>query len=549
MSEQREREYPLGTIREWQSGSVIKFDNQPNTDNWMGFTIPDKLNSLINQLKSISIDCQRYKKPLDGDVMLDMSIEEFYKKRGVSNGQKQFRAWNIFGGKGYAFREVFCWKYIRKKAEKRRVKKYEELNKENPTTYSIYSEKDVEEFDMTEVEGLLETLNQALTQLKKGVDFEGEEKELYQDVMEFGDLLPLNYRRIGIAVRDMEHYISKIKETFPHNWALQKTIETYLQTKFEEYKSTFKNKILRDEASDQEQRFGVKIDAPAEEFYSKLRTTIFQKDEPEDIKFNEIMFIRWNAVLGLRLDGEWKPQMIPALENMEYLLNTLPEKHFKNNHYFKGFVNHDYNAGEGYAYYNPKDSLIGLSAEAIAQSSIKGLLTNREEFVNVVSHEVGHVYSKLLRDKDFWEYKMFRYLTGWDNTQSDISKHSTAGDEKVERRGSKRDRPLITTYCSQSPEEAFAEYYSFYTHHKENIDKWLDTGDTKPLQKVEFEREVRSAKDKNKFYKLKEKGLTYRDIGIPTKIVVSNKDIFQHFRTYIFGNKRVLKAFENLGII
>jgi len=156
------------------------------------------------------------------------------------------------------------------------------------------------------------------------------------------------------------------------------------------------------------------------------------------------------------------------------------------------------------------------------------------------------------------EWKKFAMLTGWSNQQPNL--RSTGHERRVQRLGRFHERPLVSDYAHQSPEEAFAEYYSFYYLHSEAINNWLKSGDENFIKRDMFlakRRKRITKKDpvtgETKFVRWQEKeyearGLGYLHVTVPIEVLRRNKEPLMQMRK-IFKHKELIKALNVLGLV
>lgn len=202
--------------------------------------------------------------------------------------------------------------------------------------------------------------------------------------------------------------------------------------------------------------------------------------------FEELLLLRFEAKYGFNFEGQWPSSMLPSIFNFEKLINKIPKGHCITNPELKTFANDSYGSNKSYAHYNSRDRKIFLSKDLITKAGKYGELSDSEEFDNVLAHEIGHAVSYRLGRSGNNEYKKFVVACGWSWSQPALKQgleHATGEDKDIPREGSQSHVELLTSYAHKSPEEAFAEHYSFYTNNKEAIDKWLDSGDNSHIQK------------------------------------------------------------------
>ena len=103
--------YPVGTIREWQSGWVIKAHDpmQPFSGGWIPLKTSPQLEEIGINCDHLASSIKNYKLPINGEKFLDHEINEFRD----DNGKKiftadSFKKYEGFYGAGrYAFRNEF----------------------------------------------------------------------------------------------------------------------------------------------------------------------------------------------------------------------------------------------------------------------------------------------------------------------------------------------------------------------------------------------------------------------------------------------------------
>lgn len=209
------------------------------------------------------------------------------------------------------------------------------------------------------------------------------------------------------------------------------------------------------------------------------------------------MKLRFENLFNKELDGEWDEMDLTLLETFEKLSNYLPDGHIKTNSLFSRIEKaNSFSGDNSYAHYDPGVTKIFFSSRALKAQDV-GLvdLNSGNEIASVLTHEVGHAVSQKLHRRQSLDYRKFVVECGWtweqfhytdekrkiDKTNNYIA---TGNDPDIKRQGIKSDIPLITQYAGKSPEEAFAEYYSFYSQYKKEIDQFLN-GNVKSLEKHE----------------------------------------------------------------
>ena len=263
------------------------------------------------------------------------------------------------------------------------------------------------------------------------------------------------------------------------------------------------------------------------------------------------MKLRFNRLYGKELDGEWDENDLTLLETFEKLINYLPSGHILTNNQLYKIEKQSYFSGDNsYAHYNNSSRKIFFSSNALKKSDI-GLtdLHNGNEIASVLTHEVGHSVSAKLNRRDSMEYRKFVVECGWTWEQFhhvdkkrgiDRSNNfiATGSDPDIKRHGTKADVPLITDYAGKSPEEAFAEYYSFYSQYKHEIDLFLK-GDVKSLERHEGFNLIETEKSYGDFLKEKKVVSLHKEtleqiqstrLAIKNALQNNNRDLEQHLK-------------------
>ena len=204
----------------------------------------------------------------------------------------------------------------------------------------------------------------------------------------------------------------------------------------------------------------------------------FQKSK---LDFKPVLQMRFNTKYNKQIEGNWNKSNLVALETIEKLIDTLPKGHVISNKELTTFMyNNEYN--KSYAFYDPDRKKIQFSPDCLRSTSKVTKLDGSDHFASVVTHELGHAVSKKLDRYSNQEYRKFANECGWSYKEERTKDHATGEDVRIPRNGQNSHRDLITDYAHVAPEEAFAEYYSFYHLNKPTIDKYLDTGDVNVLK-------------------------------------------------------------------
>jgi len=208
-------------------------------------------------------------------------------------------------------------------------------------------------------------------------------------------------------------------------------------------------------------------------------TDLINKDyfEKAKLDFKPVLQMRFNSKYKKQLTGDWNKSNINALETIEKLIDTLPKGHIVNNSNLTT-IQYDNEYTKTYAFYDPNNKKIQFSPDCLRATSKVSNIDATDHFASVVVHEMGHAVSKKLDRYGSQEYRKFANQCGWSYKEERTKDNATGDDIRIPRNGSNSGIKLITDYAHVSPEEAFAEYYSFYHLNKKSIDSYLDTGDS-----------------------------------------------------------------------
>jgi len=269
-----------------------------------------------------------------------------------------------------------------------------------------------------------------------------------------------------------------------------------------------------------------------------------------------LLSARFKERTNKSLVGSFGFKELEMLYYVEKLSEKLPEGHLKTNNELTSFrKQNEYLPGtdNSYAHYSPSSKDIFLSSQSLSKASDNFDINSPLELLSVMTHEIGHSVSQKLGRINSILYKRFVIECGWSWGQFHGGKSyvATGSDEDIKREGSNSQTLLITEYSAKSPEEAFAEYYSFYSLNKKEIDRFIETGETKSLNKHKRFKETNT----NKTYSdVKEKLLrAHLDLDInfiDNLLINSNRDISQHIKTDIvdpfYNNLQVSPNLDSL---
>ena len=304
---------PIGTIRHWANGDVIK--GSPNSLMHSGW-IPLQTSEVLEE---IGRDCDRKansmihkKTPISGELFLDREINEFEKDDQGNhpfnpNDFKQYKG--FYGAGSYSFRNEFSKRYMADK-----IKLHDDIHSAWLTANAVaggynigdnkkdvlsseekksirrrierdfkYNEKLFTADDARNLQGIV---SRTYAQLMAGVTFpdDSKEKEVYDNAIKVADSFPIKYERIGVKRALKEKTLAEVNDTFKDNWGVRESVKRLLEDKYGEYVRKFKKQISDDEAKDQEATFGVKLDDEPEVFYKAL----FKKVKADKEKLSEI---------------------------------------------------------------------------------------------------------------------------------------------------------------------------------------------------------------------------------------------------------------------
>ena len=570
------KKMPIGTIRHWEKGDVIKAcEGNRCHSGWIALETNPALVSIGHECDSKGNQMIKEKIPINGELFLDHEILNFEMDEDSGKGPfnpENFKQYQGFYGAGrYSFTNEFSKRFMADKIALQQAisDAYESANdakggnKVKKDILTAEEKKDIknkvkknfnyniEPFTVETAEKLRGIVARTYDQLKVGTNFKTKkETDSYANAIKVAENLPLNYERLKIKRQLKDDTLKDINITFSDNWGIRESVKRLIDEKYGEYVRKFSKRISDDEAADQEAVFGIKLDDDTKTFYKALfkkakedkdkldkldwdkyvgrqfegdfgREYVIKKDENNDVyymrkglegsegyiemlddsdstlnliktkileeeskyPFKELIYLRFETLYGKQLDGNWTIDMLPVIYNIENLINKLPDGQFKTNKELNLITNKDYGSGQGYAYYSPDERRINFSDAAARASQIWGDLGGQSEFNSVCTHEVGHAVSYKLGRHGSLDYKKFVVSCGWSYQQMNIREHSTGNDKRIQREGSNSTSSLLTDYSHQSPEEAFAEYYSIYVNNKEAIDNYLATNNAEFLNK------------------------------------------------------------------
>ena len=596
---------PVGTVRHWKKGDVIKaHEGCAMHSGWIALDSPEHLRGVFKEADTLANRLVEKKEPISGELYLDHELREVKRKPGEDSGPYKpdsFKVYQGFYGAGkYSFFNEFSRLYMAKKLEaqehyinelstynrekggddRRDITTSEEKKqvKERARATFVFSGTELNQEDAHDI---VDLVKKVYDHMEKGMNLNPSERKIYDKAANLVDALPLNYVRLKEAIRRKELAIKLIAKKFPDNWAIRESFRLKATEKINEYLKKYKDQIAEDEARDQESSFGVSLDAPTFEFYEAvyekvneelaeikdfdfaslkgnkfdvvlkgayngepthdckmvsrqtmierfpdhqneyddaqwwiakpelLRTgpgttgkmkyrlepiknedELYYKAQFHEMKypFAELVKLRFATKFQKQLEGNWTYDLLPAMENIELAMTSVPEGHVLNNGFIESFQSKTFNGGShgGYAWFSEDLNTINFSDECAKYASIWARNDISPEFKATLFHEIGHAVSKKFGRDGNIDYKKFTVASGWSYHQAELRQGQTATGEakNIPRHGSNSGNKLLTHYSNKSQEECFAEYYSIYNLHKDAIDKWLDTGESKHLKET-----------------------------------------------------------------
>jgi hypothetical protein len=204
--------------------------------------------------------------------------------------------------------------------------------------------------------------------------------------------------------------------------------------------------------------------------------------------------IRFQVLYSIGLEGGWGEDDLKFLHIFEKLANFLPKGHVVNNEFLEKVRKNEFfgDTDNGYASFSSSEKEIYISNKCVERVGRGMEINSGHEVASVLIHEIGHALSTKLGKRNDIKYKKFVRDCGWDWQQFDRknegSYQATGFGSPTKREGTRNNVPLITKYSERSPEEAFAEYYSFYSQYKSRIDNFIKSeGKDKHLIRVNSE--------------------------------------------------------------
>lgn len=308
------KEFPVGTIRNWASGDVIKAHDpvQPFGSGWIPLQTNAELERIGRSCDDVAKDILKHKMPINGEKFLDHEIDEFEDKDGVkpfkSGDFKQY--FGFYGAGKYAFRNEFSKLFMAEKMAQHEYiyRAYQDANdkkggdahhdmlskgekdtikKEALKTFKV----DFDPFNMDRARQLHEVVKKTEEQVREGTDFKDpEKKKIYQEFKDVADSLPMTYEPIKVKRLQKKEAMKKINKTFEDNWGVRESCKDYSEEKFGEYVKKYSDRIAKDSLAEQMEKFGVTVDMEPDEFYEKIYQKVNDKEWMDELVGQECEF-------------------------------------------------------------------------------------------------------------------------------------------------------------------------------------------------------------------------------------------------------------------
>lgn len=529
-----EGKFPIGTIRHWVEGDVIK---RTDTE-WVPIEIPDDyyyrgeecskyINSIFNN-RDI---------PIKRQILIDHLLKQYFEEYELAKGEfKKYKGFSI---------DVDYYTF-HKGIQQMWVSNW--INEDNQAQISVEK--------LTKLRDELKQIDERFKQPQLGLN--DVDYKVYKGIMDRAKTISETYIKLPLMLKFI-HSLKKTGIKFKDDFVINEAIASALEENFIEYKKKYEQEIIKDEGERQITDAGLTLSSPNKEFYSKMKNRFDLTEEEKEIGLleedkkeyiNYALKARLEHMIEKKLEGKnlWDRYTIFAVANFENFVLHLPLGHVLNNDYLQKLTNHSYSGvrgnSEGYAFYSKKEKEISLSDSALSNTSVIGNLTEPNEFNSVITHEIGHAVANKLRDLDNLEYKRFIMYSGWDNRQGrKMDFNATHGSKQIPRHGTHNDKELLTKYSYQSPNECFAEYYSFYFINKDKLNKWLETGNKEELLK--YSKGQIDPADKKSFI-ARNLGKLTKKVPIYHKIVINRKTkIETTYEDVYLTEKELDKIFED----
>lgn len=301
MEPKREHKYPVGTVRHWESGDVIKATEPSIFDSgWINLVQAPHRSSLL-EMDGLARNIVSFKEPVDGDLWLTKNLTELVCRSGKKYNPADFKQYyGFYGAEKYSFFNEFSRIFQADKielAEKIREAlleanrlKCEEGGLDTDNKIIKLSKEEIKEirslvksnfkytgndnYSYEDIEDIFSELKKINKYLVQGENFEGELKEVYDRNKNLKNTFLDEYQRVGIKRLQMEESLAEIDTHFGDNWGIKESFRKSFLKNYQQYIDKYRTQIERDELDDFKAKLGCPIDAPIDVFYKALDNII-----------------------------------------------------------------------------------------------------------------------------------------------------------------------------------------------------------------------------------------------------------------------------------
>lgn len=306
---------PIGTIRHWKSGTVIKaHEGSIFANGWIPLTTNEHFNAKGSKADSVAQEILQYKEPVPGEDLLDYLILHFENESGDPKEAKykpdDFKKYEGFYGAGrYAFRNEFSRLAMEPKLKLADVinqrlveanpkdsygpEKADDLSAAEKKAIRDQARKEFEEgtlpelhgyqpFKIEDVDNILEILKETREHLRRGFDV-GEKQPTLDDIVKRYNTFVDEYMPLKDVRAEMRDLFQILGAEFKDNVVVSMGLQKNILKAFDQYREKYRDKIREDSREEALAALGVEIDAKPAVFYSALKKTIesFTKEAEE----------------------------------------------------------------------------------------------------------------------------------------------------------------------------------------------------------------------------------------------------------------------------
>lgn len=288
------KEFPVGTIRHWEQGDVIKAHDpiHPYSSGWIPLVNNPELLAVGQHADSVADRILQFKDPINGELFLDHIIDTYEDDEGRKLFKSgMFKAYQGFYGAGrYSFRNVFSKLFMQEKMQldedvcnalkeanedKDGDKKEDHLTAEEKKAIRAKVRAEFKAqpnaFTLESAKQLLALAQDALDKLREGLDFrDPAKKAAYAKFKSLADSIPDSYAPLKDKRKIYAAAFSVLEEHFSDNWGVYESGKNYLEDKFQRFVKLYGDKIRDENLKNQIEEFGVSIDMPTDEFYNRI---------------------------------------------------------------------------------------------------------------------------------------------------------------------------------------------------------------------------------------------------------------------------------------